>query len=81
MNTRDILKDYIEKELVTHSAVNLGYDDDLLLSGLLNSLGVMRLVAFAEKQFERSIPPEDITIDHFATIEAIATYIETNDVS
>lgn len=77
MNTRETLKQYIETELVMHNKVNLGYDDDLLMSGLLNSLGVMRLVAYSEKAFEIKIPPEDITIDHFATIDAIATYVES----
>lgn len=77
MNTREALKHYIETELAAHNKVDLGYGDDLLMSGLLNSLGVMRLVAFSEKHFSIKIPPQDITIDHFGTIETIATYIES----
>lgn len=78
MDTRDKLRNFIVNQLlIGHQGAQPGYDDDLLLSGLINSLGIMRLVAFAEEQFQRPIPPEDITIDNFATITTIAAYLDT----
>lgn len=77
MNYRNVLKMYIETDLLggTHNAP-IGYHDDLLLSGLVNSLGVMRLVAFVQQQFGIEIPADDVVIEHFQTIDAIAGYIE-----
>ena len=58
------------------SGKNVEEDDDLLLSGLIDSLGVMQLVRFLEQTYQINIPPEDITIDHFITIDAISLYIQ-----
>jgi acyl carrier protein len=77
MDSRSILKTFIEKDLLAgSSSVGIGYGDDLLLSGLLNSLGVMRLVAFAQERFGIEIPAEDVVIEHFQTIDAIAGYLQ-----
>ncbi|QIE47929.1 acyl carrier protein (plasmid) [Pseudohalocynthiibacter aestuariivivens] len=49
--------------------------DELLLSGLLDSLSVMRLVAFLEMEFGITIPPEDITVTNLASVDAMAAYL------
>jgi acyl carrier protein len=56
---------------------SLAADDDLLLSGTLDSLGVMTVVAFLEKQMGKSIPAPDITIENFASVEAISSYVKS----
>lgn len=82
MDKRAAIKNFIEEKLLQgRSDVDLAYDDDLLLSGLINSLGVMRLVDFAQDTFDVDIPASDITIEHFATIDDLATYVESRPVS
>lgn len=49
---------------------------DLFASGLVDSMGIMRLVAYLESEFELSVPPEDLTIENFQSIEAMAEYIQ-----
>ena len=68
------IKEYVVGELL--SGKDVGDEDDLLLSGLVDSLGVMRLVNHLEQQYSIKIPPEDVTIEHFMNIEAISLYIE-----
>ncbi len=51
--------------------------DDLLGSGLVDSLGMMRLIQFIETKANLSIPPEDMTIDNFMTVAHICTYLES----
>lgn len=80
MDKRSILKEFIQNELITNQTVELAYDDDLLLSGLVNSLGVIRLVTFVQEHFGLEIPPEDVIIDHFITIDALSTYLETHGI-
>jgi acyl carrier protein len=57
------IKEYVVGELL--SGKDVGDEDDLLLSGLVDSLGVMRLVNHLEQQYSIKIPPEDVTIEHF----------------
>lgn len=58
------------------SGMTVGVQDDLLLSGLVDSMGVMRLVAFIEEETGLKVPVEDIVIEHFVNIEAIVDYLE-----
>lgn len=49
--------------------------DDLLGSGILDSLGMMKLILFIEKEFNIKVPTEDMTIENFMTIEHITNYL------
>lgn len=53
----------------------IGDDEDLLLSGLLDSIGAMRLVAFIESTFGVTVPPEDLTIETFSSLNALEAYL------
>ncbi len=77
MNTQQSIKQYLTAELLSdHENLNLGVDDNLLIGGLVDSLGIMRLIDFIEKNFNMRVPPEDVTIDHFRSVRVIAEYIE-----
>lgn len=70
------IKHYIVDQLVVEPAgLDLKDDDDLLLSNLLDSLGVMRLVEYLEGLTDMKIPPEDITIENFQSVNKIAEYL------
>ena len=75
MSTQQILKDYLNRELRGGQSGELADDDDLLLSGIVDSIGVMRLVAFIEETFSVTVPPEDVTIENFSTIKDIGEYV------
>lgn len=68
-----LLKTYIEDTLLNHQGITA--DEDLLMSGLVDSLGVMSLIAFIEKTFSFKIPSEDVVYENFMTLETITTYI------
>jgi len=67
------IKNYVVEELL--SGRDIGDKDDLLLSGLVDSLGVMRLVSYLEQQYSLKIPPQDVTIENFVNIETISLYL------
>jgi len=52
-------------------------DDDLLGTGLLDSLGMMKLIAFLEEEYKIIVGPEDMIIDNFMTVEHITQYLAT----
>jgi acyl carrier protein len=73
------LTQFIQHELLDATQTPaVAADDDLLSSGVVDSLGVMRLVAFIESSFQISVPHEDITIDHFISVATIASYISAS---
>ena len=51
-------------------------EDDLLGSGLVESMGMMRLIQFVEEDNGIKIPPQDMTIENFMTVAAMVDYIE-----
>ena len=54
----------------------LAVDEDLLERGLLDSLGILKLVTFCEEQFGVTIPDDQVVPDHLASVRAIATLVE-----
>ena len=60
---KEEIRNFIVNELLDGHPVT--DSEDLLLSGLLDSLGVMRLVAYLEMDLEVAVPPEDVTIDEY----------------
>ena len=73
----EIILNYIREQL-THGQPDgeITEEDDLLGSGIIDSLGMMRLILFLEKEFDVSIPPEDMTIENFMTVSHIRTYLK-----
>lgn len=57
-------------------SIDLTANFDLLISGLVDSHGVLRIATFMEKTFQIKIPPRDIIIEHFRSVEAMTQYLE-----
>lgn len=55
----------------------VGPDDDLLLSGLVDSMGVMEIIAFMEEAFGITVDDEDIVPENFRSLKAMADYVAT----
>lgn len=74
-----VINDYISRELVSDPAMlPLREDSSLLRSGILDSLSLLKLVLFLEKQFSITVAPEDLIPEYFETVEAICMYLQTH---
>ncbi|HET8841516.1 MAG TPA: phosphopantetheine-binding protein [Ktedonobacteraceae bacterium] len=51
-------------------------DQDIFALGFVNSLFAMQLVLFVEKEFDMKIEDEDLDIDNFRSLNAIAELVE-----
>jgi len=51
-------------------------EDDLLGGGLIESMGMMKLIQFLETEYELKIPPQDMTIENFMTVSAMVDYVQ-----
>ena len=70
----ETIRTFIQSDLLSGRPVT--NDEPLLLSGLVDSLGVMRLVAFLEKSFGFRVPAGDLKLSNFGTLDAIVAYVE-----
>lgn len=77
MSTQSILTSYIQEEFV-RGRRELNVDDDLLSSGVLNSLGILKLVSFIEERFNIRVPDEDIVFENFQSIDCLSAYLENH---
>lgn len=68
---------YIKSELVNEDVDHIEPHEDLVGAGLVDSLGMMRLIGFIEKQYGLRIGPEDMTVENFSTLQNIEAYIKS----
>ncbi len=66
---------FVNEEILAGLSAAVGAEDEIVLDGTLDSLGVTRLIGFVEEEYSLSIPPEDVTIENFRTIRTIAGYL------
>jgi len=55
---------------------DLAVDTDLLLTGLVDSLGVVHIVNWMEDELGVDVAPIDVTLENFRTVSAMATFVE-----
>lgn len=72
---RTQLADFIEAE-VLGGRERPAFDDDLLMSGLIDSINMMVVLEWIGDTTGYTVPMEDVTIDNFASIDSIAAYLE-----
>lgn len=71
---KDEIRAYIKTELLGDGSA-LADGDDLLSTGRVDSVGIMSLVVFIEAMFGVEVPPEDVTVENFLSLDAIEAYL------
>lgn len=71
----------LEKVLLTEIAVGLDRksldpDEDLLEQGIIDSLGLMKLIAFMEDTFRIKIFDEEIIPENFQSLNSMVSLVE-----
>ncbi len=80
MSIETSLRTYLcEISLFPELVDQLTIQDSLFTSGILDSLGLIRLISFLEGEFSVTIPLEAVSAEQFSTIAGIARYIEARD--
>ncbi len=71
-NHKEIIREFISGYIDNGSLTD---DDDLFRTGYVNSLFAMELVAFVENRFCITIENEELNIDNFRSINALASLV------
>jgi len=64
-----------EESLNKDSANSIDLDENLFTSGILDSMGAMRLVSHLQLKYEYKIPPPDLIPENFKTIHILSRYL------
>ncbi len=71
----DKIISYIKSEISIEPIDDIDLEEDLLGNGIVDSLGMMKLVVFLETEFKIQIAPEDMTVENFNTVQHISKYL------
>jgi acyl carrier protein len=76
MSNIDAIKKFLIDEFLPDvNASELDLEHDLLADGLIDSLGVLKLIAWIEDRFNLAVGDDDLDPDNFRSIAAIDTFI------
>ncbi|GAP10779.1 acyl carrier protein [Bellilinea caldifistulae] len=76
METQMIINNFILNELAKGRKKTINNDEDLLAEGIIDSLGILQLVAFIEEKFNFTVPDEDVVIENFMSVNALSSYLD-----
>ncbi len=76
MDRKALLTEYIKNEIIRNVNARLDDDEDLLISGILDSLAILRLVAHIDTALGIQVPDKDVIYDNFKSINALVGYLQ-----
>lgn len=77
MPRKELIRDFIRKELLRgRGEFPLDGETNLVESGVVDSLGIMKLIAHLESRFRIEILDEELLPENFETIGAIDRFLE-----
>ncbi len=77
MNIETALERFIVEELMLgDDQTKVGHDDSLISSGVLDSLALLRLIAFVEEQFGVTVEDGEVVPENFETINVTKAFVE-----
>ena len=72
---KDQVREFILKIATRKGVQSVADDDSLTSAGVLDSMGIFRLVSFLEETFGVGVSDEEITAENFQTINAIQEFV------
>jgi acyl carrier protein len=77
VSNSEVVKEYIVSEFLPDvAASDLADDYDLIATGVIDSLGLLRLISWLETRFDIPVDDIDISEQDFVTVTAISQFIE-----
>jgi acyl carrier protein len=74
---RDLIREFIKKNLAKKQEhLEITDRDNIIANGIIDSLGIIKMIHFLEDRFSVSLRDEDITPDNFESIESISAFLE-----
>lgn len=75
MDTLDEIRDYLLKEFAPERSA-FTPDENLLATGIVDSIGILKLVTFLEERFGFQADDDDLVPENFMTLQRIQAFVE-----
>ena len=73
---KDLIRNFILSNLIKKTEhTKITDNDNIIKEGIIDSLGLMKLINYIEDNFPIKLDDEDLTPDNFESIEIIASFI------
>ncbi len=69
------IRTFLVERFPSARARPIGDDDQLLANGILDSLGVLDVVAFLEQEFAITIVDDDLLPENFETLRRLTSFV------
>ena len=73
---RTRIRSFIESRFPLYRDGNLGDEDSLLDQGVIDSLGILDVVQFLEKDFGVHVEDEELNPANFESVAALVSFVE-----
>ena len=76
MNVREELEKFILNELaVDQDRQSIELDEDLIMQGIIDSMGVIKLSTFMEEKFGIKVSDMDMVPENFQNIDSLTKFV------
>jgi acyl carrier protein len=75
MGIKDDIRRFIAENFILNETENLGDEDSLLEKGIIDSTGVLELVAFIEEKYSINVEDEEMIPENLDSIHNIAEFL------
>ena len=77
MDYGKMIREYLTSELMKHKNISdFKESDNLIETGILDSLGIMKLLMYLEEKFSIQIADNDLIPENFETINKLLSLVE-----
>jgi acyl carrier protein len=76
-NVKEIVRQFVMESAMTKGVKEVGDNDSLTDNGIIDSLGIFRLVSYLEETLGVHIGDHEITQDNFSTVTEIEKFVNT----
>jgi acyl carrier protein len=70
------IRQFIAQKFPLARRRNIADQDNLLETGVIDSLGVLELVTFLQEEFSLAVEDDELTPENFQSIQSIAQFVE-----
>jgi acyl carrier protein len=74
MSAQEQLLSYVNNELLAERNLRAEPNTLLFADGWIDSLSILKLIAYVELLIGREIPDQEIVMEHFRTVDTIAQH-------
>lgn len=76
LDDKELIRKFINDNLArTKQMKEVQNQENLIMNGVIDSLGIVQLVAYIEETFKMKVKDEDIVPDNFETVDVISSFV------